>query len=30
MKLGDDVVTVSVKNHISLYKSADEPVSRIL
>jgi len=30
MKHGDDSVTVSAKNRISLYKSAGEPVSRIL
>jgi hypothetical protein len=30
MKLGDDLVTVSVKNRINLYKSAGEPVRRIL
>jgi hypothetical protein len=30
MKLRDDLVTVNAKNRISLYKSADEPVSRNL
>jgi len=30
MIFGDDLVTVSEINRISLYKSADEPVSRIL
>ncbi len=29
MIFGDDLVTVSEINRISLYKSADEPVSRI-